>query len=61
MLPTLLLVNASALAGVLLMSRYSVRLVDERGETLSRDGEWQERVVGAAQRGGVRQDAFTGY
>jgi hypothetical protein len=55
MLLTLLVVNASALAGVLLMSRYSVTLVDERGETLSREGEWQERVV--ARRGSVCKDA----
>ena len=53
MLLTLLLVNAAALAGVLLMTRYSVTLVDERGEKLSRDGAWQERVVEAAQRGDV--------
>jgi UPF0716 family protein affecting phage T7 exclusion len=57
MLLTLLLVNASALAGVLLMSRYSVTLVDERGETLARGGEWQERVV--ARRGAVREKAST--
>jgi hypothetical protein len=45
MLLTILLVNATALAGVLAMARYSVMLVDERGETLTRDGAWHERRV----------------
>jgi hypothetical protein len=47
MLMTVLIVNAAALVGVLAMSRFSVTLVDERGEKIARNGTWQERVVGA--------------
>lgn len=40
--------NMCALVGVLLMARYSVRLVDENGRPV-RAGRWQERVIASQE------------
>lgn len=41
----IVLLHAAALAGVLLMSRYSAVLVDENGRPLARRESWRERVI----------------
>ena len=41
---TLAMLHVAALAGVLLMARYSVMLVDDEGRPI-RPGTWHERVV----------------
>jgi hypothetical protein len=47
MLTALLLVHAAALAGVLLLARNDVRLVDDNGRPLPRNGAWREQRVPA--------------
>ena len=43
------LFNAAALVGVLLLSKYSVALVDEQGRPISGPSGWQEHKVPAAE------------
>lgn len=51
-LALLALAHAAALAGILLLARHSVMLVDEDGHPLERTTGWYERVVPSVQ--GVR-------
>ena len=44
---TILAVQAVSAAGLFLMSRYSVQLVDEQGRPMERNGDWHEQVVPA--------------
>jgi len=54
----LVLFHVAALAGVLLMSRTSVMLVDENGQPVIRNTAWMERTVAQASVP-TRESAFT--
>jgi hypothetical protein len=43
------LVHLAAFAGVLLMAKYSVALVDEEGRPLTAPSAWTERVVASQE------------
>lgn len=45
---TVAMLHVAALAGVLLMARYSVMLVDDEGRPIQ-PGPWAERVVAAPE------------
>lgn len=54
----LVLFHVAALAGVLLMSRTSVMLVDENGQAINRNSAWMECTVAQAPVS-ERESAFT--